>query len=361
MERTKESVLREKLDEYIKGRSESVEKTLKQIEHRAKNIKDVVAPQSKITFGINTTQGGVAIRAGEESFGMHDHAMGQFSERYKVPAEYLKRKTRGQDWEKELAVKIMNTEIHNQPRDRVLLRNYNGSTMGFLSTVYKRYNSMMIYAVFLAAAKNTGSIVTAGYRDETRDYIEIIKPEIIYVDTPRNGTVPFVMGSHLGHSDFGDGALTLRQFLLNVVCLNGAVGKQILREIHLGRQIEQEIEMSEKTIKLDTELKCSIITDSMNQLYSAEDYEYHVAKIINASSTIIKDADERIKTLSKVGVSKEEQKALGLVLMNSNENDGVQGDMTLWKFAQGISALARTPGQRRSVELMEIAGNLIYN
>lgn len=220
---------------------------------------------------------------------------------------------------------------------------------------------MMLYAAFLNAAKNTGAIVTAGYKDDTRDWIEILKPEIIHVDTPRNGEIAVVMGAMQGHSDFGDGALTLKQFLLNVICLNGLVGRQILREIHLGRQIEQEITLSEKTVILDSELKASIITDSMNSLFSKEDYKFHVERILEVSSTIVKDVDERIKVLSKVGVSKEEQKALALILMNGNVDDGVQGDMTLWKFAQGISALARTPGQRRSVELMEVSGNIIYN
>jgi hypothetical protein len=361
MVKTRESILQSKLDDYVAKRLPTAEKTLKQIEQRAKNIIDVVAPQSTINFAPDRSGGGVVISAGEDTFKMHSHALGQFCERYKVPAEYLKRKSFGQDWEKEMISEVMNTEIHNQSRDRVLLRSHEDRVYGFLSTVYKRYNSMMLYATFLAAAKSTDAIVTAGYFDDTRDYVEVLKPKIAYVETKRNGTIPFSMGSHLGHSDFGDGALSLRQFLLIVTCLNGNVGRQVLREVHLGRQIQEEYEASERTIKLDTELKCSMITDVMSGMFNDEEYEQHVQRIVNASDTLVKNVDDRIKTLSKVGITQDEQKALSLILMNGSEEDGVQGDMTLWKFAQGISALARTPGLRRSVDLMEVAGNLIYN
>ncbi len=361
-ENEKKHILQAKLDQYVSKGAESVKTTLEKIQHRAGAIRDFLAPNSMVDFQLEQEAEGIMVNIGDKvHVKVHDHALGQFSEKYKVPRDYVKRKSHGEQWEKDLIVQVMNTELKNQPRDRLLLREYDGQVLGLLSDVYKRYNSAMLFMAFLASAKETESIVTAGYQDDTRDYIEIVKPKIIDVPTEKNGIISIALGAHLSHSDFGDGALALKTFMLQCRCLNGMVGQQILREVHIGKRIDTDITLSEKTVRLETELKVSLISDTMGQIFNNDGYEYHIQKIANASQTPIKNIEERVEQLNKVGITKDEQSALMSLLVNSSPDDGVDGEMTLWKFAQGISALARTPGIRKSVDLMEIAGNLIYN
>jgi hypothetical protein len=45
--------------------------------------------------------------------------------------------------------------------------------------------------------------------------------------------------------------------------------------------------------------------------------------------------------------------------MRNNPGDGTQGDSTLWKLTQAITAHARDPDDRRSRELHELSGMLM--
>ena len=51
---------------------------------------------------------------------------------------------------------------------------------------------------------------------------------------------------------------------------------------------------------------------------------------------------------------------IGKMLMQNRPEDGLQGESTLWKLTQGITAYANNPdvSERRRMELQEIAGTM---
>jgi hypothetical protein len=65
----------------------------------------------------------------------------------------------------------------------------------------------------------------------------------------------------ISNSDFGAGALSVRCFCLRVWCTNYARLDEELRKVHLGRRLDDSIEFSEQTYRLDTEAMSSAVHD----------------------------------------------------------------------------------------------------
>ena len=45
------------------------------------------------------------------------------------------------------------------------------------------------------------------------------------------------MGARFSTSDYGDGAVDMRAYLLNGVCLNGMVRESLMKQVHLGSRL----------------------------------------------------------------------------------------------------------------------------
>jgi hypothetical protein len=81
---------------------------------------------------------------------------------------------------------------------------------------------------------------------------------------------------------------------------------------------------------------------------------------IQGASAIDVDFDSELRKLVKVGsLNKSDSENVQKILMRNNPYDGTQGDSTLWKLTQAITALARELDDRRSRELHELSGMLM--
>lgn len=65
-------------------------------------------------------------------------------------------------------------------------------------------------------------------------WCETILPTPIEIPTRKNGTVIIFAGARFSTSDYGNGSVDMRSFLLNGACLNGMVRESVMRQIHLG-------------------------------------------------------------------------------------------------------------------------------
>lgn len=65
-------------------------------------------------------------------------------------------------------------------------------------------------------------------------------------------------------------------------------------------------------------------------------------------------------TLTKTAkLQKEEGHEILKIMIDNKPEDGVQGESTLWKLTQAITAFARKEDPRRQRELQQIAGDLM--
>jgi hypothetical protein len=254
----------------------------------------------------------------------------------------------------------MNTHNGWTDRNKVLVRAVGSEVRAFLSDQYRRLDSKLIFTSHIEEVFNNGGQLADGFMDETRVMVESLIPAPIPFETKLNGVVSLVFGSRLVTSDYGDGALDLRSFVLQGVCLNGMVRESVLRAVHLGAKLPDNLALSQHTFDLDSQTTASAIKDLTKNLFSANVIRARLEEI-KAASEITVDPVKELKALfSSAKLLKGEADEIGKILMMNNPNDGVQGESTLWKLTQGISAFANREDvtERRRMELEEIAGDV---
>ena len=359
-------VVMNKVRNMIDGKAVGVAATMERLVNEGKIAQDYIAP-----LGVNLKHAGerpVITIAGEDGlrmnmpdgeFSLHANAVGQLADRMGIPSRYLKTLASGDQWQMLLAAEILNQHSDWTQRSRVLVRTVGSQVRGVLSDSYRRLNSVQILTAFVEEAAGQGAVISDAYMTDTKVWAETILPTPISIPTRNNGEVIIFAGARFSTSDYGDGAVDMRTFLLNGACLNGMVRESVMKQVHLGSKLPDSLALSERTYKLDTETTVSAVRDLTRGLYSRENIEQKAMEIQGASEIEV-DFDRELKKLQSNGsILKAEQQAVEKLLMNNNPDDGVTGGATLWKLTQAITAHAREVTPERARELHEISGNLL--
>lgn len=350
----------------IQGKETGVRETMQRLEREGRIAQDYVAPigvelRRQERAPVITFAGGGELRMNmrQEEFSLHDNAVGQLAERMNVPSHYLRTLARGGEWQKHLAATVLNEHSSRTARRRVLVRSVGTEVRGVLSDSYRRLNSVEILTAFVEEAMRQGAVVADARMTDTKIWAETILPAPISIPTLKNGNVLIFMGARFSTSDYGDGAVDMRAFLLNGVCLNGMVRQSIMKQIHLGARLPDNLQLSNKTYELDTQTTVSATRDLTKSLFS-RDAILQKAIEIQGAGEIEVDFDTELRKLVKAGsLHKSEGESVQKILMQANPGDGIQGDSTLWKLTQAITAHARELDDRRSRELHELSGMLM--
>lgn len=306
-----------------------------------------------------TDQGYVTMGLPQGSYSLHSHAVGQLADKIGVPAKYLRELSEGAAWQRSLAVNILNEHSSWTGRTRVLIRAVGDQVRGVLSDCYRRLDSEQIMTAFLTEAMSQGAVPCDALLTDTKVYVETILPEPVLVPTQLNGEVAVYMGARFSTSDYGDGAVDMRAFLLNGVCLNGMVRESLMKQVHLGSRLPDNLQLSERTYALDTQTTVSAIRDFTKGLYSRDNILRNARQIQEASKVTV-DFDTELRRLVKTNkLLKNESESVQKLLMTNSAEDGLSGGPSLWKLTQAITAAARTLDGRRSRELHEISGELM--
>jgi hypothetical protein len=358
-------VLQANIDKRIAEKQENNKSALSKIERDGELLTDYVMPLGAGT-GITYEGNGRSVKMivttekKKREFSLHPHAVMQTAEKLAAPPAYVKLLAEsGEDWKRRLAATILNEHTFHTDRQRVLVREIGGQVRGVLSDQYRRLSSTKLSAAFIESVRKQGAMIIDAYADDLRWYIEAIRREIIPIPTENNGIVYMAYGMRIQSSDFGDGALDLRAFDIQAVCINGMVAESLMRRVHLGGKIPDEIELSNRTYALDTKTQASAILDIVGSTFSKEAIMKR-AQVIQDASTIMIDMEKEVKQLPKVkDLTIEETEKVQKVLMENKAEDGVQGEPTLWKLTQAVSAVGRDLDPRRKREMDEIAGSLL--
>lgn len=357
-------VARAKVERMIANAAPTVMGTVERLLAEGKIANDFITEVGSNNRGTNpemsfSANGHVAIHLPKGDFELHDNAVRQLGERMNVPQGYLLDLARGSEWKRELAAEVLNKHSLWTPKDRVLVRSVGTQVRAVLSDHYRRLNSTDLVQGFLETLEQQGAVLTDGRMDDTRVWFESIYPQGIEFPTEKNGTLLMFFGARLMTSDYGDGALQMRSFMMQGVCLNGMVRESVLRQVHLGGRLPDNIHFSESTYRHDTLATAGAIRDITRSLFSRETFLNRGQEVLNAAGHDV-NMEKELKALtasSKLGKGEADQ--VGKILMDGKAEDGVTGEPTLWKLVNGITAYARTAEPRRRLDLQEIAGELM--
>ena len=359
-------VVMNKVQRMIDGKAFGVQATMERLINEGKMAQDYIAPigvnlkaqehAPVITF---TGDKALMMNMPDGQFTMHDNAIGQVADRMGIPQRYLRSLASGEPWAIALAAYLLNQHSDWTPRSRVLVRTVGTQVRGILSDSYRRLNSVEILTAFVQEAAGQGAVISDAYMNDTKVWAETILPTPITVPTKNNGDVIIFAGARFSTSDYGDGAVDMRAFLLNGACLNGMVRESVMKQVHLGSKLPDNLALSQQTYELDTKTTVSAVKDLTKGLFSKDNLMAKAVEIQGASEVEV-DFDQELKKLtSNGGLLKQEGKEVEKILMRNNPDDGVQGGATLWKLTQAITAHARELSPERSRELHELSGQLL--
>ena len=359
-------VVMNKVQRMIDGKAVGVRETMERLVNEGKIAQDYIAPigvnlkindhSPVITFSAN---GSLRMDMPDGQFTLHDNAIGQLADRMGIPQRYLRGLASGEPWAKQLAATLLNEHSGWTQRSRVLVRTVGKQVRGVLSDSYRRLNSVEILTAFVQEAADQGAVISDAYMNDTKIWAETILPTPLTVPTAKNGDVVIFAGARFSTSDYGDGAVDMRAFLLNGACLNGMVRESVMKQVHLGSKLPDNLQLSQQTYELDTKTTVSAVRDLTKGLFSKDNLMKKAIEIQGASEMEV-DFEHELKRLTRDGgLLKQEGKEVEKILMRNDPEDGVQGGATLWKLTQAITAHARELSPERSRELHELSGQLL--
>lgn len=361
------AVVINKVQRMIDGKAVGVQATMQRLLDEGKLQQDYIAPlgvnlrrqdhNPVITFSGGDTP--LTMNMPDGAFSLHDNAIGQLADRMGVPQRYLRTLASGDVWSKQLAAHLLNEHSSWTERSRVLVRAVGSQVRAVLSDSYRRLDSVQILMAFVEEAAGQGAVISDAYMNDTKIWAETILPQPLIIPTKNNGNVVIFAGARFSTSDYGNGSVDMRAFLLNGACLNGMVRESVMKQVHLGSKLPDNLALSQRTYELDTQTTTSAIRDLTKGLFSRDALERKAYEIQGASEIEV-DLDREITRLTKSGnLLKSEGEEVEKILMRNDPDDGVQGAATLWKLTQAITAHARDLSPERSRELHEISGNLM--
>lgn len=359
-------VVMNKVQRMIDGKAVGVKATMERLINEGKIAQDYIAPigvnlKAKDHTPVITFSGedGLKMNMPDGQFTMHDNAVYQMADRMGIPSRYLRSLAQGKPWAVMLAAYLLNQHSEWTQRSRVLVRTVGSEVRGVLSDSYRRLNSVEILTAFVQEAAGQGAVISDAYMNDTKVWAETILPQPLEIPTAKNGIVTIFAGARFSTSDYGDGAVDMRAFLLNGACLNGMVRESVMKQVHLGSKLPDNLALSNETYALDTKTTVSAVKDLTKGLFSKDNLMQKAYEIQGASEMEV-DLDHELKRLTKDGgLLKSEGKEIEKILMRNDPEDGVQGGATLWKLTQAITAHARELTPERSRELHELSGSLM--
>lgn len=286
---------------------------------------------------------------------LHRHAVQQMAQTADLPIKFIDNlQSTSELWAKELLAHNLSTIFANRFRkQRYLLRSVLGEVRGFLSDRYRRLDSRPIVEAFATEVQRKGALPYDGYVTDTKVALQAIMPEVY---EPIPGEL-VAYGLSLENSDFGNGALSIRAYLLRIWCSNLAITQEEMRQVHLGRRLDESTIYSQRTYELDAETTVSALRDVIGGQLKAETLHNRMEAIQQANAIGVDPTAAR-ETLKRLLLKSESDQVIEAY--NSPDTYNLPAGNTTWRLSNAISWVAgKTEDAERKLELMKIAGDVL--
>lgn len=319
---------------------------------------DRLVAGSKLNFHPTPTGVGVQFpeyRGDAIDLRIHRHALNQMALAVDMPMKFLDTLADEKaDWGKELLAHNLNTIFHERhAKKRNLTRAVNGEVRGFLSDQYRRLDSRPIIEAFATAVNSKGAIPYQGVVSDTKIAIQAIMPEVY---EPIPGEL-IAYGLSLENSDFGNGALSLRAYLLRIWCANLAITEETMRQVHLGKRLDESMIYSQRTYELDSKTTVSALKDVINVQIDHESLTNRMNSVRTAAGKELTEKEAQVQ-LRKVLNKGEAEAAINA--FESLDTHNLPEGKNVWRLSNAISWIAgKEESPERRLDLMRIAGDVL--
>jgi hypothetical protein len=328
---------------------------------------DMIAKGRGISFFPGSGMRSVgAVFQGGPTQNFHPHALNQVLERgqVRIPKKFADdliqldidhlaaKKPAVEAWGLNALVGLLN-ENYSRVESKFLVRSVGPEVRGFLSDRFRRIDTAPIIEEFLRSTRELGAVPVGAVLTPTKFALKVMIPHVF---EPITNEV-LGIGIALHNSDYGDGACWLRIFVMRLLCLNGMFGEDIMRKVHLGGRLGDDLAFSEVTYQLDTKTMVSATRDIVAQALTPEVVEHRMGLIAAAASAEV-DADQRINAMQKAArLTKEEAKRVK-ELYTSADVEMLPPGNTAWRLSNALALFAHDNEPARQLEIEALAGEL---
>jgi hypothetical protein len=257
------------------------------------------------------------------------------------------------DWGRALIAHNLSEIFKHRDAKRHLVRTLNNEVRGFLSDSYRRLDSRPIIEAFVTGVQRLGALPYKGIVTDTKVAIQAILPDVF--DVIPGEVIAFVLS--LENSDFGNGALSLRVGALRIWCDNLAVFEENMRQIHLGRRLDENIVFSQRTYLLDTKTTVSALEDIIGVQLNREGLKRRMELLAVTAQKAV-DPQAAMKMLKdSLGVGQAQQV---IDAYKSADIEMLPAGNDAWRLSNAISWIAgkETDGEKK-LDLMKLAGKVL--
>ena len=275
------------------------------------------------------------------ALGVTTHARAQLLSRAGIPATFAN--TLAEHDLGELLRENLKNLLPKVSPDTMLVRTVNGTAKAFLSSSYRCLDNAILFESYVEQAMAAKLVPYRGDVSDTRAFLSFLRPEIVEL-TPGEFVV---FGVEMRGSDYGRGAQELNTMILRLLCLNGAVGFDLFRKVHIGRRFDASqlgddnvIQVSHKTLALDTATVRSALTDTMRGVTKQLDA---MAETMRDQASDDVNVPATLATLKKKGFKAEVVKKV----QATYENEALPVEVLpqspgAWRLSNAISLLANS-------------------
>jgi hypothetical protein len=346
-----------KLEEQLHASVPRVQRVIDQVENDVPS--DAIVHGTALKFNHvweeNGQRGVLVIPPSQPALRLHDHALCQVADRTKIRnmgTVVREMRSRG-EWGAQLVAHIFNETYSHMDGDRFLLRAVRGEARGFLSDEYRRLDSRPLCEAFIQGVEVFGARPIDGFALQTKIHLRAMLPMVF---EPFPGEI-MAFGAEFRDSDYGDGFVAVTGIVDRMWCTNLATTQDVLKKVHLGKRLPDNISFSEETYRLDTKTMASAVRDVVGGVLSG--------KAVNGYLDMVRTANEQkiessaITTWVKKNLNKEEGKK-ATEKFASADIEQLPAGQTAWRWSNALSWLAKeTEDERRKLELQELAGEFI--
>lgn len=289
---------------------------------------------------------------------MHKNALDQVAERAGIPSTYVNRLL-DKPYGRQLLVENLTTIFKQEEDAKYLVRSVNGEVRGVLSNSFRLMESGPIIESFAKACEEIGAVPIEGVGGDLRWAVKAILP-MVFQPSKKKGTEELIaFGVQLSNSDFGKGALGLNAFMTRVICTNYATLEQVLRQVHIGKRLSDDMVFSKETYAADTRAQTLAVRDMVKEVLAPKKVNALVGRIGKALEERI-DPKQAWTELPKLGLLKGEVEKVK-ELFNDAGVEQLPPGTTQARLSNAVSWFAKSaPTPERRLELEQIAGDLLF-
>jgi hypothetical protein len=286
---------------------------------------------------------------------LHRNALGQMAERAGIPMAYINHLENQGKWGKKLLADNLRELFGHKDQEKYLLRSVHDEVRGFLSNKFRRLDTKQLLETATKAFTELGMVPVDGVGTDTRVRLRALLP-IVFEPVP-NEIVAY--GVTWGNSDFGNGAHVLQMFVMRTWCTNYASMESILREIHLGSRLDENMAWSDKTYRLDTQRSTSMLDDALKSALSPDK--------VNTMNALIAKADEEKVSPTQVNDYLKKNLTKGLAeqvkeAFASADIENLPPGQNKWRLSNALSWIAgKVEDKEQALDLQQLAGKVLEN